>query len=106
MRETDGELTQAERAVLEVAAGEGRVNVTLVTEQTPFDEPAVTDALETLEVAGAVAEVSAGLYEYTPDSTTDSDAGDAVRGIPDPSNEDTVTAPIDPTSVDEDADSE
>lgn len=105
MTDTEEELTDVDRQVLEVVLKEGRVNARLVTERTDVDAETATTALERLVAADVVNEVTTDLYE--PVAVPDDEAGEhevRVRGIPEIPNEQTMTAPIDPTEFEEKTD--
>lgn len=95
--------TGAESTVLEVIAAEGRFTLQLVQERTGLDESTVHEVLHRLASDGTVRQVSDELYEHVPE---DSDESNVLRGIPDLPNEETQTAPIDPSVVDSDEDAE
>lgn len=99
MVDTEDELTEAEKAVIDVVADEGRVNSHLVCERTDFDEETVETALNRLASSKRVKKVACGLFDYIGDKRDDTEK---ARGIPEIPNKDNQTAPIDPTEFHDD----
>lgn len=96
MVDTEYEPTESEEIVLDVIVEERRVNPHLLSEETDLDEETMDTALDALTSAGWVRTVTRGLYEFVADPRD----GDSVeRGIPDTSNKETQTAPIEPVET-------